>query len=294
MTVMNPQKKNKTVTATKGPVVPPGEFVWPSLARDCFPRRSPDDAASPPMLLSPYISEGVPASSAVGKTGGSPKPPKVPPETEKVPRRGCRGTIQSDIGMYSGGINPPAPPCAKGVSMAGLSEPDNELFLNLVTANYEQLRRYVFTLLPNEEDVKDVLQEVWISISRKFSEYDRSRPFLPWACRFAYLKALKFHEQQRPRRMVRLPTEVLELLAIAREEEEPVLAERLAALERCLDKLGNRDRALIEARYVERTPTDEIATSFSQSRRTMFRNLERVRRLLFDCIDRSVVLGGHA
>ena len=88
--------------------------------------------------------------------------------------------------------------------------------------------------------------------------------------------------------------QVLELLAIAREEEEPVLAERLVALEKCLEKLSDRDRKLIEARYVDRTPTDEIATSFCQSRRTMFRNLERVRRLLFDCIDRSVVLGGHA
>ncbi len=178
--------------------------------------------------------------------------------------------------------------------MQGLPEADNELLINLVTANYEQLRRYVFTLLPHEEDTKDVMQEVCISISRKFAEYDRSRPFLPWACRFAYIKVLKFHEQQRPRRMVKLPTEVLELLAIAREEEEPVLAERLVALEKCLEKLSDRDRKLIEARYVDRTPTDEIATSFSQSRRTMFRNLERVRRLLFDCIDRSVVLGGQA
>ena len=178
--------------------------------------------------------------------------------------------------------------------MQGLPETDNELLINLVTANYEQLRRYVYTLLPHEEDTKDVMQEVCISISRKFAEYDRSRPFLPWACRFAYLKVLKFHEQQRPRRMVKLPTEVLELLAIAREEEEPVLAERLVALEKCLGKLSDRDRRLIEARYVDRTPTDEIATSFSQSRRTMFRNLERVRRLLFDCVDRSVVLGDHA
>jgi RNA polymerase sigma-70 factor (ECF subfamily) len=174
------------------------------------------------------------------------------------------------------------------------SDADNERFISLITANYDHLRRYVYTLLPNEEDTKDVLQEVCVSISRKFGEYDRTRPFLPWACRFAYLKVLKFREQQRPRRTVRLPTEVLELLAIAREEEEPVLAERLAALERCLQKLSDRDRKLIEARYVDRTPTDEIATSFSQSRRTMFRNLERVRRLLFDCIDRSVVLGGQA
>lgn len=178
--------------------------------------------------------------------------------------------------------------------MTQLPEADHELFLSLVTANYDQLRRYIFTLLPNEEDAKDVLQEVCISISRKFAEYDRSRPFLPWACRFAYFKVLKFNEQQRPRRMVRLPTEVLSLLAMAREEEEPVLAARLAALGRCLEKLSERDRRLIQARYVDRAPTEQIAATFSQSRRTLFRNLERVRRLLFDCINRSVVLGDHA
>lgn len=171
---------------------------------------------------------------------------------------------------------------------------DNELFLSLITANYDNLRRYIYTLLPNEEDSKDVLQEVCIAISRRFGEYDASRPFLPWACRFAYLKVLKFHEQQRPRRVVRLPTEVLELLARAREEEEPVLAERLVALEKCLQKLTVRDRRLIQARYVDRAPTDQIAESFSQSRRTLFRNLERIRRLLFECINRSVVLEGHA
>ena len=171
---------------------------------------------------------------------------------------------------------------------------DNELFLSLITANYDHLRRYIYTLLPSEEDTKDVLQEVCISISRKFGEYDKTRPFLPWACRFAYLKVLKFHEQQRPRRVVRLPMEVLELLAVTREEEEPVLAERLVALERCLEKLSALDRRLIQSRYVDRASTEQIAATFSQSRRTLFRNLERVRRLLFECISRSVVLEGHA
>jgi RNA polymerase sigma-70 factor (ECF subfamily) len=185
------------------------------------------------------------------------------------------------------------PPKA-GTSVSDQPPADNELFLSLITANYDNLRRYIYTLLPNEEDSKDVLQEVCIAISRKFGEYDVSRPFLPWACRFAYLKVLKFHEQQRPRRMVRLPTEVLELLAQAREEEEPVLAERLVALNKCLQKLSTRDRRLIQARYVDREPTEQIAESFSQSRRTLFRNLERVRRLLFECINRSVVLEGHA
>lgn len=176
--------------------------------------------------------------------------------------------------------------------MAHRPETDNELLVGLITANYENLRRYIYTLLPNEEDTKDVLQEVCLSLSRKFHDYDRSRPFLPWACRFAYLKVLKFYEQQRPRRMIRLPPEVLELLAKEREVEEPALAERLAALEKCLEKLTDRDRKLIQARSVDRIPTDDITKLLSQSRRTMFRNLERIRRLLFECVDRSVVLGG--
>ena len=177
--------------------------------------------------------------------------------------------------------------------MTASPESNNELFVGLITANYDHLRRYIYTLLPHEEDSKDVLQDVCLALSRKFHEYDRSRPFLPWACRFAYLKVLKFYEQQRPRRMVRLPVEVLELLARDRETEEPALAERLAALDRCLEKLPAPDRRLIQARYVDRIPADEIAGLFTQSRRTMFRNLERVRRLLFECVDRSVVLGGE-
>jgi RNA polymerase sigma-70 factor, ECF subfamily len=172
-------------------------------------------------------------------------------------------------------------------------ESSDELLVGLITTHYDHLRRYIRTLLPNEEDVKDVLQEVCLSLSRKFKEYDRSRPFLPWACRFAYLSVLKFHEEQRPRRVVRLPVEVLELIARDREQEEPVLAERLAALDTCLKKLCDLDRRLIQARYIDRIPVDEIAGLFSQSRRTMFRNLERIRRRLFECVDRSVVLGGE-
>lgn len=177
--------------------------------------------------------------------------------------------------------------------MPELPNSDSELFLSLITASHDQLRRYIYTFLPSEEDVKDVLQEVCIAIFRKFDEYDKSRPFLPWAYRFAYLKVLAFNKRQRLRRVVWLPTDVLELLAVTREEEEPVLARRLAALEECLEKLSDQDRRLIRARYVDRAPTESIATAFTQSRRTLFRNLERVRRLLFDCVSRSMVLEGQ-
>jgi RNA polymerase sigma-70 factor, ECF subfamily len=194
---------------------------------------------------------------------------------------------------------PPAPPAAMptpdrpepAANHGG--EPRDDLFVQLITANHDHLRRYIYTLLPHEQDAQDVMQEVCLTLSQKFSEYDRSRPFLPWACGFAYLKVLQ-HRDRNPRRTVLLPVEVLELVAREREAEEPVLAERLVALERCLAKLGRADRDLIKARYIDRISPDDIARRLAVSRRTTFRNLERVRRLLFDCVGRSVLLGKEA
>lgn len=192
-----------------------------------------------------------------------------------------------------GSVPVSGPVFQEGRRLPELPDSDSELFLSLITANHDQLRRYIYTFLPSEEDVKDVLQEVCIAIYRKFGEYDKSRPFLPWAYRFAYLKVLAFSKQQQIRRVIWLPTEVLELLAVTREEEETVLARRLVALEKCLEKLSDPDRRLIRARYVDRASTESIAAAFAQSRRTLFRNLERVRRLLFECIGRSVVSEGR-
>ena len=172
-------------------------------------------------------------------------------------------------------------------------EPRDDLFVQLITANHDHLRRYIYTLLPHEQDAQDVMQEVCLTLSQKFAEYDRTRPFFPWACGFAYLKVLQ-HRDRNPRRTVLLPVEVLELVARDREAEEPVLAERLAALERCLAKLGRADRDLIKARYIDRISPDAIAQRLAVSRRTTFRNLERVRRLLFDCVGRSSLLGTEA
>jgi RNA polymerase sigma-70 factor (ECF subfamily) len=171
-------------------------------------------------------------------------------------------------------------------------EQRDDLFVQLITANHDHLRRYIYTLLPHEQDAQDVMQEVCLTMSRKFAQYDRTRPFLPWACGFAYLKVLQ-HRDRSPRRTVLLPVDVLELVAREREAEEPVLAERLVALERCLAKLGRADRDLIKARYIDRISPDDIARRLAVSRRTTFRNLERVRRLLFDCVGRSVLLGNH-
>jgi RNA polymerase sigma-70 factor (ECF subfamily) len=159
-----------------------------------------------------------------------------------------------------------------------------ELLIRLLTAHQEDLFRYIFALLPHEEDARDVLQEASVALCRKFAEYDPAQPFLPWAFRFAYLEVLKQRERNQ-RRALLLSVELIERLAAEREQMGPVLQERLAALEVCLERLPSEDRQLLRRRYQGKARAEELAQDSGGSRRTLFRKLERIRRILFECIN---------
>jgi RNA polymerase sigma-70 factor (ECF subfamily) len=166
-----------------------------------------------------------------------------------------------------------------------------ELLVRLLSKHQEDLFRYIFALLPHEEDARDVLQETCLALCRKFAEYDADKPFLAWAYRFAYLEILKQRERnQRGSRL--LSQELLERLARQREEHEPVLQVRLQALEHCLERLPAADRELIRQRYKPGVRTAALMQEFGTSRRTLFRQLERIRRWLHDCLNRRVAAMG--
>lgn len=168
-----------------------------------------------------------------------------------------------------------------------------EQVVRLLCAHQEQIYRYVFALMPNEQDAKDVVQETCVALCRKFEEYDPSRPFLPWAFRFAHLEVLKLR-QRNHRSGISLGEDILELLARERDEQQEMLDARLKALEDCLRELPAADAGLIQGRYHARLTIDQLAAQVEMSHRTLFRNLERVRRLLYDCITRRLATEGQA
>jgi RNA polymerase sigma-70 factor (ECF subfamily) len=162
-----------------------------------------------------------------------------------------------------------------------------ELLVRLLSRHQDELFRYIYTLLPHEEDARDVLQETSVALCRKFAEYDPSRPFLAWAYRFAYLEVLK-HRERTQRSNQLLSREMIERLAREREEHEPILQARLQALEHCLEGLPDADQELIRQRYQGKSSVEDLVQQLGTSRRTLFRNLDRIRRLLFECITRRV------
>lgn len=174
----------------------------------------------------------------------------------------------------------------KPLAVAANADRD-ELLVRLLIRHQDDLFRYIYCLLPNREDAKDVVQETSVAIYRKFAAYDQQKPFLAWAFGFAHLEVLKHRERtSRDKRL--LSDELVTLLANQREASHESLQSRLDLLETCLQNLPPADRELIHHRYTLNSSIDQLLARFQTSRRTLFRNLDRIRRTLFTCINHKL------
>ncbi|HRH98197.1 MAG TPA: sigma-70 family RNA polymerase sigma factor [Prosthecobacter sp.] len=168
-----------------------------------------------------------------------------------------------------------------------------ENLILLLTQHQAALFRYIFSLVPCEADARDILQETSVALFRKFDQYDATRPFLPWAYRFAYLQVQK-HREKSARSPLLFSEDVMDLLANERTHIEPQLDERLRLLDGCLGKLTPQDKELVTRRYALRESAEDMMQRFDMSRRTLFRNLELLRQRLHECVSHQLQSEGLA
>lgn len=171
------------------------------------------------------------------------------------------------------------------------SPPSTESLIVLLTQHQDKIFRYIFSLVPCEADARDIMQETNLALYHKFGQYDSSRPFLPWAFRFAYLQVQK-HREKSARSPLLFSEDVMELLAGERAHVEARLDERLRLLDGCLQKLSPLDKELVTRRYALRQSPGEMMRLFDMSRRTLFRNLEMLRQRLHECVTRQLQTEG--
>jgi RNA polymerase sigma-70 factor, ECF subfamily len=168
-----------------------------------------------------------------------------------------------------------------------------ENLIVLLTQHQDQLFRYIFSLVPREADARDIMQETSLALFRKMEQFDTSRPFLPWAYRFAYLQVQK-HREKYARSPLLFSEDVMDLITHERSHMEPVLDERMNLLDSCLSKLTAKEKELVTSRYALRHAAEEMMKRYAMSRRTLFRNLEMLRQRLHECVTRQLEQEGMA
>ncbi len=158
-------------------------------------------------------------------------------------------------------------------------------FVELIVKYDRELRRYIQALVARRDDADEVMQQTALVLWEKFSEYDDSRDFLPWAKRFAYFEALNFRKLHARSKLI-FNDEVMLLIAETLQESNERSNERAKVMVECLSKLSAEDRRLLELRYGNSKTLKSIAQEEQGDPKMFYRRLEKIRQTLLECIDR--------
>ncbi len=160
-------------------------------------------------------------------------------------------------------------------------------FVRLWTRYQAEVERYVFMMIPRAADAAEVLQEVSVKLWEKWENFDQSRPFVPWAIRFAWLEVLKWRQRQAREKLV-FSDGLLEQLNAAHDNETPFVEARRKALEACLAKLNDQERKWVNLRYGRHGAVKEEAERTGVRLHKLYYALEKIRAQLLDCIGRTM------
>lgn len=153
----------------------------------------------------------------------------------------------------------------------------------------QALLGYVLSMEPNFADAQDIVQEVFLTVSRKAVTWTRDTDFMAWGCTVARYEVLMF-QRARARRVARLDEDVMELLHGADAPDEAVFRRRVSVLQECLGKLAPRARELIVRRYHQAQMPEQIAPQVGWSVNAVRVALTRARQTLRDCFDKNLPL----
>ena len=168
------------------------------------------------------------------------------------------------------------------------SEPaDQQEFLRVFLANEREIQRYVAALVPARADAQEIVQQTAILLWEKFDKYDRSRPFAPWACRFA-LNVTRRWMARRQRWKALLQDGLAEELVSRRKQLQPEFDTRLKHLSHCLQKLPDDQRTIVDGYYFQQLDINTVAQQAERTVEAIYKVLHRIRRKLRGCIERSL------
>lgn len=149
------------------------------------------------------------------------------------------------------------------------------------------VRAYVGAVVRGFHDAQDVTQQVALTVARRFDEYDGTRPFIAWALWLAKSRIADHWRKQGRERLV-FSDALMDQLAEALVVQQPKVAARQAALERCVEKLPEKSRRMLRLRYAEETPVVEVAAALKSTPEAVRVMLFRIRNLLAQCIEGEI------
>src|SRR5262249_50029115 len=177
-----------------------------------------------------------------------------------------------------------------GLSMDSSAQHDQ--FVEQFVRSQDRIYAYVVTLLPNRADAEEVFQQTSLILWKKWQQFDPNRDFVRWACGMAHHEVQNFLRKHADKGRIYFNEDVLAEVAQVQLEAHELLEARRRALRHCLDQLNRAKRELLERCYAGTDSIKTIAEELGQRPNVLYMTLKRLRRTLFECINRSLAAEG--
>lgn len=167
-----------------------------------------------------------------------------------------------------------------------------DAFARLFAQHDRWLFAYLVSLLGNAAHAEEVFQEVCVVLWREYETFELGTNFVKWVSVIAHNQVHRFRRQQR-RIGPQLSDAAVDLLAQDAIERVDLLDSRRDALRRCLEKLPDKDRHLVRHCYSDSRATFKtIAQALGRPVNTVYKALNRIRKVLYECIERTLTVEG--
>ena len=167
------------------------------------------------------------------------------------------------------------------------SNSNGERYSRLLVANQRRIYGFILAPVHDRNHADDLQQEVAAVLWKKFDQYQDGTDFAAWAMRVARLCVYEWRRKQSklPLPLNDTTFEMLSEDAIAMSCEYD---DRVSALRDCLEKMSDRHRQMLSARYHEGESVRSIAERFGRTRRAIYKSLEKIHTSLASCIRRTL------
>ncbi len=161
------------------------------------------------------------------------------------------------------------------------------IFLNALKENQEKLFRICSIYSKDEEDAKDLFQEVLVHIWRSMSTFKGNSAIGTWMFRVALNVCLRFKSRhtKNQNRYIRLDS--ITIANFGSEENSEEKNEKLNSLRKCVKELNEGDKAIV-ALYLEGIAYKEISSILGLSENHIAVKIKRIKLKLLNCINRRL------
>lgn len=160
-------------------------------------------------------------------------------------------------------------------------------FVQLLTRHQGNLSAYIAASIGHWSDVEEVLQETNAKLWEQRDLYDSGQDFIPWAMAFAKYQVLTWWSRQR-RNRVHISQAAVDLLTERVSRLAAELDRRPSLLQGCIEKLNQSSRQVIDMYYLAGHSVRDVAVTQRRSEQAIYKSLARIRKQLYDCVQRHL------